>query len=224
MALPSLRLESNQSSPLIQQSETGGCMRALALLIILATPLYASAQTLSVSRGNGGTVQTDLGSGIVLNKSSSLTREWITINDSRLPIQIDGAQGVTTKYESGRYRGDYVYSADFAATASEAVRAFEVRFIVLDVFGKHQRTLSAKRLVDIAPSARHVDAFKWNLFSETDASTAFYSVAYIASVRTESGRVLNADDKAVLAEMRKINQALTAEDIAPEKPERKPEA
>lgn len=188
----------------------------LATALSLAT-MAASAQPLTVSRGTGASVKVDLAMGIALNKASSLTREWVIINDPALPLQIEAGSAVPS-YSQDRTRGSYRYRAEYTVKASDAVTAYEVRFLVLDVFGERQRLLSASELTDIAAESSHNHVGVWNLFSEADASTAFYSVGYVAAVRTASGQVYRARLPAVLAEIQKISSAIQASDIEREKP------
>lgn len=181
------------------------------------------AQSLDVSRGTGGAVKLELGYGIALNKSSSLNREWHIINDPRLPLKIESGSAAP-KYVTGRSRGEYRYEAEYTVlTDDRGVSAYELRFLVLDVFGARQRLLSATNLVDIAANSSYSDDGQWRLFSETDAATAFYSIAYVATVRTSTGQILRADEAAVLAEVQKISREITAADIRPETQERRPE-
>lgn len=127
-----------------------------SLCLCIAVPLAFAppAESQTASRGDGGPVQTNLGFGIVLNKSSSLHRVWVTVHDpERMKVALDdgygGATGVRTIYESGdsRYaRGQYQYEALASISpGSESISAFEVRYIVFDIWGDRIRTLSATR-------------------------------------------------------------------------------
>lgn len=190
----------------------------ISLLVALCLPVVALAQALDVTRGTAAPVKVELGYGIELNKGSSLSREWVVINDPAIPLQIERGYA-EPKYLPDRSRGSYRYAADYVLKAGDqGVRAYEIRFLVLDVFGERQRLLSASRLVDIAAEATWTDNGQWNLFSESDAATAFYSIAYVAAVRTESGRIYRARLPEVLAEIQKISNAIKASDIEREKP------
>ena len=193
-------------------------MRWMLSLLLMLVGSVGHAQSLAVTRGSGGSIKVELGYGIVLNKESSLTREWIVINDPALPLQIESAQAYP-KFVQERSRGEYNYTADYVLTTQAVgIKAYEIRFLILDVFGERQRLLSASAVVDVAASGRHSDNGQWNLYSESDASTAFYSIAYIAAVRTDSGLIVRANPERVLAEIRKISSAITASDIQREKP------
>lgn len=156
---------------------------------------------------------------MVLNDASSLTREWIAIDDTALPARFEGLPGVTTVFEQNRgYSGDYWYKAKVGVVSSAELSAIEVRYVVIDVFGNHQRTLSLTRVADIKADSSFVDDGKWRLYSETDASTAFTSIAYIAAVRTRDGRVLKANLPKVLEEIRKISATIEEGQIGREAP------
>lgn len=193
-------------------------MRLLLSLILMVGWSLGHAQSLAVTRGAGKSVKLDLGVGVTLNKESSLAREWIIINDPALPLQIESAQANPT-YLPDRMRSEYRYSADYVLTTQAVgIKAYEIRFLILDVFGERQRLLSDSEVIDVAANGRRTNNSQWRLYSGADAATAFYSIAYIAAVRTDSGQILRTNPERVLAEIRKISSAITASDIEREKP------
>ena len=131
----------------------------------------------------------------------------------------EGTPGVTTTYQSGsRFAtGEYQYSAQvtLAAHASQAVTAFEVRFITFDVFGERMSTLSATEIEDIAPGGQKTFEWRWNLFRENDASRYFASIAFIANVRTADGQVHRANYDSVLDVVRGFAEEATEVDLEP---------
>jgi len=192
---------------------------AMAILLVVSSNSIAAQ---SVTKLSGGSIKTELGYGIVLNKESSLTREWITVHDSSLPADISGTVGVKTIYKSGeRYSsGSYQYSAEYTITTKEALSAIEVRFLTFDIWGDHSRNLSATDIVDMdAGSTKKFDG-KWNIYSENEVSEYYASIAYIAQVRTKSGRVIKADPKVVLEQARKFSKKFAEGDLEPT-PEKK---
>jgi len=175
-----------------------------------------------ITRSSGGSIKTELGYGIILNRESSLEREWITIHDDSIPADLVGTVGVRTIYEEGgRYSsGGYRYTANYTIKAMEALTAFEVRFLLFDIWGNHIRTLSATGIIDLkAGETRSFDA-EWILYSENEASEYYASIAYIAQVRTKSGRVIKANPKVVIKEARKFSSKFAVSDLEP-KPEKK---
>ena len=194
--------------------------RIIAIGLALSALLFlgnSHAQSLLVTKGGGASMKVELGFGIALNKESSLSREWYIINDPRLPLQLESGHAAP-KYVTKSGRGDYRYDATYTvAAANQGVRAYEVRFLVLDIFGERQRLLSSSVVKDISAEGKSTENPQWNLFSESDASTAYYSIAYIAAVRTESGQIFRANMADVLREIQKISGQITASDIKPEK-------
>ena len=185
----------------------------LTLLAALSNPTLAE----NVTKVPGGSVKTDLGYDIVLNKESSLTREWITVHDNKIPADISGTAGVKTIYEAGRNysSGNYRYTSEFTITPTEALAAIEVRFLTFDIWGDHVRNLSITKIMDIPAGEAKQIGGKWNVYSENEVSEFYASIAYIAQVRTASGQVLKADPKIVLEEARKFTKKFAEGDLEP---------
>jgi len=185
-----------------------------------APPKAASESTrpqLVIERTEGPEVKTTLGYGIVLNKGSSLKREWFVVRDPDAPVQIDGLTGIRVRYNSGeRYSsGNFEYNATYSIIPKEPVSAVEVRFVVFDVFGRLVRTLSSTEVEDAA--AKKEFKAGWRVWSENEASEAFASVAYVAQVRTSAGRVYEANSAAVLEQVRKVSKRITEADLEPKR-------
>jgi hypothetical protein len=98
----------------------------------------------------------------------------------------------------------------------EDVTAIEVRFLAFDIWGNHLRNLSATDILDLkAGETKSFDA-RWNVFSENEASKYYASIAYIAQVRTKSGRVLRMNPELAVNEARKFSSKFEASDLEPE--------
>jgi len=173
----------------------------------------ASPSTASVTRSDGGSITTNLGYGIAVAKDSTLHREWMTIHDSAFPADLDGTVGVTTVYESKQYGGDYKYRANFTIRARASLRAFEVKFLVFNVWGEHVKTLSSEDVVDIAEGAAHTVKSNWQLLSENEVGQHYASIAYVARVRLEDGRIVNASTAVPIAEALKFTDRFTEADL-----------
>lgn len=188
---------------------------ALAVLLLLAVvPRSAAAQgSLDVTSTDGGSVTTPLAYGIAVNKSSSLRRQWFLINDPTCPLNLVGA-GINTAY------GDRDYSFKAAGTvfAKEGVSAFEVRFMVFDVWGEHMKTLSGTELRDLAAGTYFAlaDLGSWRAW-ETEVEQYVTSVGFVARVRTADGRAWSIDTAALLRELGAVKLRLTQEQLAPVK-------
>jgi hypothetical protein len=210
----------------LQGTSLGGCSMqrkilrlSLFVLFTLVVSTFsnpAMAQSASITRSNGGSVKIELGYGIVLNKESSLTREWITVHHA-LPVAFDGTVGVGARYKADKVRGEYQYNTKFEINVKEPIVALEIRFLVFDIWGRHSRTLSFTRVADMDSGKRSVDA-AWNLFAENEASEFYASIAYIAKVRTKAGRIVASDTAPVLEEARKFSSKFSVEDLEPQKP------
>lgn len=200
-------------------------MRAIYVLVIAAALTVSSSAGAEdgpkVRRGSGGSIQTNLGSGIVLNKQSSLQREWIVVDDPRLPVSIRGVTGARTIYKPGkRYSsGSYMYAADLDLGVTDDVSAFEIRFVTFDIWGERRRVLSLASIKDLAPG-RHKEDAEWRVHSEHETSQYYASIAYVARVRTKSGKVLRANPQAVLAEARKFSEKFSESDLDPSAPKK----
>lgn len=187
-----------------------------ALLVISSPALSQDSRTArksSVTRESGGSVRTNLSSDVAVNKDSSLTREWITVHDNSLPVKFKSTIGITTAYESGRVRGDYKYRASYSIDTQEQIAAIEIRFLLFDVWGNHIRTLSQSRVSDIQGSREITGS--WNVYSENEVSEFYASIAYIARVRTQAGRVIEGDTLTVLEEARKLSKKFSPENLEP---------
>lgn len=172
---------------------------------------------ISILRGDGGSITTPLGHGIAVAKGSSLRREWITINDERLPVRFDAVTGISTVYASERYSGRYEYRTKLKLVAREPISAIQVRYLTFDVWGEHVRTLSFEEVEDISTGPTKEFSGVWNVYSENDVERHYASIAYIARVRMKTGRVITADATAALQEAKKFSQKFTAADLEPPK-------
>jgi hypothetical protein len=174
---------------------------------------YLGAQGLQSTTLDGGSVATDLGYSIKVNKNSSLHRSWVVLNDPGCPVQLTGS-GIVTAY-GGR---DYAYRQVGTFTASEPVAAFEVRYVLFDVFGEHMKTLSAVSVSDAAPGTPLPlsDVGSWRAL-ENDVSELLTSVAFVAYVRNSEGKVWRYQDKAITNELAKIRLTAGAGVLDPSK-------
>lgn len=170
-----------------------------------------------MERSEGGSVITDLGYNISLNKDSTLKREWIVVRDENAPAVIDSSTGISVTYKSGeKYSsGQYQYKLSYQIKPREPITAFEVRVHILDVFGRLLKTLSTTELVDFS-ELRTFDG-AWRIWSENEASEAYASIAYIAQVRTASGRVYEANRTAFFDQVRTVARRITEADLEPKR-------
>jgi hypothetical protein len=108
---------------------------------------------------------TNLGFGIRVNPRSGLEREWITVHDSLLPLDLEDNVGVRTVYE-----GEYRYLSTYTVKARDSITAFEVRFVVFDIWGDPVRTLTTTEVQDIPAGATRADTGRWSVYSDNEVS------------------------------------------------------
>lgn len=153
----------------------------------------------------------------MLNKESSLEREFITVIDKTLPARLTGCFGISTVYEpETEYDvGQYLYKSKFVVEAFDDVRAFETRFLIFNVWGRHVHTLSSAEIADVAAGSTRKCKGTWNLDCETDASEHYASIAFLATIRTASGQVIETDIEPILAEAKKFSSRFSKGDLEP---------
>ena len=185
---------------------------AVAAVVLLYFTQHTEGQT--TSKADGGSMRTELGDNIVVNKNSSLRRQWVAFHED-IPLKIEGTPGIDTVYKSQKFRGEYKYTAEATLSATQAVTAFEVRFVNIDVFGQRMKTLSATEVEDIAAGEMNTFKWTWNAFRENDVARFFASVAFIAKVRTADGQVHRASSEAVLDVVQQFAKEATESDLNP---------
>jgi hypothetical protein len=196
------------------------CIFVLVLVTISASPQATKSRptrTFNVEEVDGGSVVTNLGYGIAVNKGSSLHRRWFVLNDPTAPLSMIGT-GVTTKYTSGRVSGDYSYEPTGSVTSKVPVTAFEVRFLLFDIWGKHMKTLSSTDVTDLQPGTPFnlETSGSWRTW-ESDVSELQTVVAFVAHVRLADGTVWAYDSASLVREIQEIKLKLTESELAPEK-------
>lgn len=179
-------------------------------IVFTSTSKSAIAQTISSSVADGGSVITNLGYNIKVNDGSSLSRSWITLNDTDCPVQIENA-GIST-----RYLEDYWFDGNGSLSSSVPITAFNVRYVLYDIFGHHIKTLSDKEVVDVAVGEKiSLSKSRWRAW-ESEVSELLTVVAFVAQVRTADGKVWRYDEDAIAEELLKIQIQTTTEDFEPE--------
>lgn len=170
-----------------------------------------------ILRASGGSIRTQLSRTIVLNKESTLEREFITVIDPGLPVGFTQCVGVYTAYEAETdYSSSrYIYSANYAVKVIDHVRAFEARFLTFDIWGRHVVTLSATVIADMPSGTVRPCQHNWDLYSESDACEYYASIAFIATVRTFNGQVYESDIEPVITEAKRFSAKFTNADIEP---------
>ncbi len=183
------------------------------IVCILWNPQLINAQSISVKTADGGSVVTELSYGIKVNKKSTLHRSWVVLNDPSCPAQLSGA-GINTRYGDREYN----YVPVGTAKTSESITALEVRYLLYDVFGEHMKTLSATEITDLPTNGSLTlnNMGSWRAW-ENDVSKLLTVVAFVAQVRTGSGKIWQYQDKVIGEELNKIRLKVTAGVLDPSK-------
>lgn len=154
----------------------------------------------------------------IRNEESKLFREWIILDDPRMPLgfDVEQTQGLNTgRYFNGHSHDILFRNRTYLVVRTEAICAFEVRHLTFDVWGNHFRTLTATEIADHAVASTIQLDHKWNLYSENEAWEFYASITYIARVRTAAGKVIEAETDAVLREARRFSEKFTIEQLEP---------
>lgn len=209
---------------------------ALCVWSVLATcPALADSEPtklapiggLVLTLAPGDPVQTDLGYGIVVNGDSSLVRIAAVVNDQRAPVQLQPWSTVATRFVRDGSRGDFGFRAKARMNMRETLAAVEVRFLLLDVFGGHMKTLSATIVRDLAGGtfmdlgperATTTERATWRA-GEHDVAEYGISIAWIAKARRADGSVWEMDHNELLEKVFEVKKGLKLEHLAPEERE-----
>jgi len=130
---------------------------------------------------------------------------------------VSGTSGVKTAYDKGdEYTsGSFYYDARYTVRSSVSLHALEVRWLTFDLWGRHVKTLSATEIQDMDEGKAYELSGRWNIYSEHEASEHYASIAYVAQIRTATGKVFVADVTPVLAEARKMSDKFSESDLEP---------
>ena len=142
------------------------------------------------------------------NEGSTLRRSWITLDDTNCPLAIVGA-GVAV---SGR-RSKHWFGVAGSIRPRVPISAFEVRFILLDMFGGHLGSLSKTEVKDLdvddeailsemRPRGRRAGA-DWEASSH-DVRELLTVVSFVAHVRTREGVVWRYNEHEISEHLREL--------------------
>lgn len=190
--------------------------RVVVFVVAILVTGAAVGQELTTDIVDGGSVQTDLGYDIKVNKGSSLHRSFAVINDPAAPAQLSSA-GIMTKYGRDRYS----FAPVGTLNPSAALSAVEVRFVLYDVFGERIKTLAGTHVVDM-PAQSPVSLSEvgtWYAF-ENEVSELLTVVAFVANARMADGKVWRANEKKLGDALAKLNVKVTSGALEPTKDER----
>lgn len=170
----------------------------LCFYLLLASMAHAQITT---SKVGGGSVVTKLGMGVSVNKNSTLSREWIILNNEKCPLQLDNV-GINTSYLSS----SYYFSPTGSIKVKEPIFAYEIHHVLYDVFGGHIKTLSNTDVSDLENTIELKQTASWYA-TENNVREYLLCVSYVATVRTKSGIVWHYNSDEIKQELNKIQIA-----------------
>jgi len=173
-------------------------MRSLFLLVFFGFVLTSNSEIISTNL-DGGPVTTSTGIGGKVNAKSSLHRAWIVINDPGCPIQISGT-GIQTRYEAGNF--NFVAAGSFNPSADTA--AFEIRYVLYDLFGNHMITLSDTEVADWKSGKTTALNGLWPA-SHDDVMGLLTVVTFVGRARSQDGKIWRCDPDAIKQRLAEIN-------------------
>jgi hypothetical protein len=186
-------------------------MKKIFLLFTLSPASYFAFAQLTVTNADGGSVVTKLGMGIKVNDGSSLTRQWIVINDASCPLQLNNV-GIQTIYSAEEYR----FKPDGNMTVKEPIVAYEIDHVLYDVFGEHIQTLANTTIVDLDRGDKDFDKYSSWYASENQIREYLICVSYVADVRTKNGSIWHYSYEALKDQLDKLKITFSKEYL-PEK-------
>lgn len=134
-----------------------------------------------------------------VHDGSSLTREWIVLNDTKCPIQLNENVGVGVVFKSSRFR----FGSSGYFTTTEPITAYEVHHLLYDVFGDYLNACSETCVKDINGSIKMDQGTTW-YGADHELMYYFLCVSYVATVRTQADTIWRFDPLAISEELKKI--------------------
>lgn len=184
-------------------------LKRLVVGFLVATSFGISvAAPLEVKERDGFPIDINLSGAGTLHPSSTLQRRSLTINDASCPVQVDRGT-VFISYDSRRTRLEL--SSNILIEPKDQVTAIEVKYLVYGVFGDHIMTLKGSKVTDL-PKETNMSS-EYGYLSDSKIAETYMTIAYVSRVRLASGKVWKADEKAIAAEVRKVNDQFKESDL-----------
>ena len=157
---------------------------------------------ITTSKVNGGPVVTKLSLGISVNTGSTLTRDWIVLNDEKCPVQLKDV-GINTAYISSDYR----FVPLGSLVLSEQIVAYEIHHVLYNVFGEHIKSLENMDITDMSGTIDLKKSSGTWYATENEISEYYSCVTYVAAVRTAAGVIWRFKPELIKQELSKIQIA-----------------
>jgi len=175
---------------------------------------------LTIAKDEGGSVTTNLGYGIAVNKNSTLRRRIFVVNDESSPVQLQ-ALAAHPLYKSEKYSGSYSFQQTGDAKAVADVRAVEIIIALFDLWGERMKNLSILDVSDIPAGTTIPKDGSWYA-SEGEVHKFYNSVAFVKSVMRSDGSIWRADLRAVAAKLSEVQLTVSESGLDETKPQPEP--
>jgi hypothetical protein len=144
---------------------------------------------ISTNKMDGGSVVTKLDTGLKVNENSTLSRQWIILNEVNCPVQL-GNVGIQALYADSQY--NFIPVGNISLTVP--IVAFEIVHVLYNVFGEYITTLSNTKISDMNGN---ISLEKYRLWyaNENHISEYFICVSYVQNVRTSKGIIWHCNFK-----------------------------
>lgn len=178
-----------------------------SLMAAAITIFLSGTASAEVLRGDGGPIAFESGYGME-NGGSSLSMQWVIVNDENLPVELTQFQ--IRRILGTRYRG---FSIDYSIESQAPVSAVELVFIPFDVWGRSSRPMSATHIQDIPAGTQNFSS-EWSILTESDVSNHFVMIGYVAQARLETGEVIKTNLDDVIEEARRLSENFGADNLS----------
>ena len=162
-------------------------MKQLIWFVLALTFTALEAGSSEVKTETGKSPAYYVGTDIKINPKSTLRHKFVAIVDNS-PIELAGVPHLRAKITAH----GAAYTSNTKVTAKDTVLAFEIRFVVLNVFGDIVKTLSATEVEDISPGTQR--SYNWSWDARWNEIEEYHvSIAYVSRCVTPNGRMYVAD-------------------------------
>jgi len=201
--LNTLKLECKESIKGLEMKNKGFCL-FICILLILSMSLSAkpfSSETIGSPKkiDEGYKYNATDPTKYVVGENSSLYTKWVTFHDDQFPADLKGTVGLKPTYWSNKV--GFRFASEITIIPKEDLSATEVIFRTLDMWGNTSEAFAATFLEDMKAGTEYLyKDLRWGI-SEAVARDHLISIAYIASVRTKSGKVYSFDENFINQEI-----------------------
>lgn len=148
--------------------------------------------------GTGNSQQletTEVDGGSVYQIKSTLHRKWIVFNQVPCPLRLERA-GINTPLELGKTSDEYSFKPSGSIRFQSGVKAFEIRFILYNVWGERIKTLIGTKIEDWEQGDEIKDLSAelggWGIH-DSGITSYVTCISFVARAITADGRIWRAN-------------------------------